>query len=93
MKIKAVPFSKFFKNKENIYKNIMVASKRARQIINDRYQEMAALNNIEDTDEIVEFDNNIDHDKEKSISIAMDALLNNDLEFRNIQEENEESDK
>ena len=60
MKIKAVPFSKFFKNKENIYKNIMVASKRARQIINERYEEMAALNNIEDTDEIVEFekDNN-----------------------------------
>ena len=54
---------------------------------------MAALNNIEDTDEIVEFDNNIDHDKEKSISIAMDALLNNDLEFRNVQEDNEESDK
>ena len=46
MKIKAVPFSKFFKNKESIYKNIMVVSKRARQIINERYQEMAALNNI-----------------------------------------------
>ena len=44
-------------------------------------------------DEIVEFDNNIDHDKEKSISIAMDELLNNDLEFRNAQEDNEESDK
>ena len=71
----------------------MIASKKARQIINERYEEMASLNNIEDTDEIVEFDNNIDHDKEKSISIAMDALLNNDLEFRNVQEDNEESDK
>ncbi len=93
MKIKAVPFSQFFKNKESIYKNIMVVSKRARQIINERYQEMAALNNIEDTDEITEFENNIDHDQEKSISIAMDELLSNDLEYRNSKDDNEESDK
>ena len=93
MKIKAVPFSKFFKNKENIYKNIMVVSKRARQIINERYEEMVALNNIEDTEELVEFDSNIDHDQEKSIAIAMDELLSNDLEYRNIEEDNEESDK
>ena len=38
MNIKAVPFSKFFKNKENIYKNIMILSKRSRQIINERYE-------------------------------------------------------
>ena len=93
MKIKAVPFSQFFKNKESIYKNIMVVSKRARQIINERYQEMAALNNIEDTDEITEFENNIDHDQDKSISIAMDELLSNDLEYRNSKDDNEESDK
>ena len=93
MKIKAVPFSKFFKNKESIYKNIMIVSKRARQIINERYEEMVALNNIEDTEELVEFDSNIDHDQEKSIAIAMDELLSNDLEYRNIEEDNEESDK
>ena len=93
MKIKAVPFSQFFKNKESIYKNIMVVSKRARQIINERYQEMAALNNIEDTDEITEFENNIDHDQEKSISIAMDELLSNDLEYRSSKDDIEESNK
>ena len=93
MKIKEVPFSKFFKNKENIYKNIMILSKRARQIINERYEEMSALNNIEDSEELVEFDSNIDHDQEKSIAIAMDELLSNDLEYRNIEEDNEESDK
>ena len=93
MNIKAVPFSKFFKNKENIYKNIMILSKRARQIINERYEQMSALNNIEDSEELVEFDSNIDHDQEKSISIAMEELLNNDLEYRSIKEDNEESDQ
>ena len=93
MNIKAVPFSKFFKNKENIYKNIMILSKRSRQIINERYEEMSALNNIEDSEELVEFDSNIDHDQEKSISIAMEELLNNDLEYRSIKEDNEEGDQ
>ena len=91
MNIKAVPFSKFFKNKENIYKNIMILSKRSRQIINERYEEMSALNNIEDSEELVEFDNNIDHDQEKSISIAMEELLSNELEYRNAKEDDEES--
>ena len=93
MNIKAVPFSKFFKNKENIYKNIMILSKRSRQIINERYEEISALNNIEDSEELVEFDSNIDHDQEKSISIAMEELLNNDLEYRSIKEDNEEGDQ
>ena len=93
MKIKAVPFKKFFKNKENIYKNIMIMSKRSRQIISERYQEISALNNIEDSDEIVEFDSTIDYNQEKSISIAMDELLDNDLEFRSTKEDNEEGDQ
>tara|TARA_B110000014_G_C19920271_1_gene476110 strand:- start:241 stop:522 length:282 start_codon:yes stop_codon:yes gene_type:complete len=93
MKIKAVPFKKFFKNKENIYKNIMIMSKRSRQIISERYEKVAALNNIEDSDELVEFDSSIDHDQEKSISIAMDELLDNDLEFRSTKEDNEEGDQ
>ena len=93
MKIKAVPFKKFFKNKENIYKNIMIMSKRSRQIISERYQEISALNNIEDSDEIVEFDSTIDYNQEKSISIAMDELLDNDLEYRSTKEDNEEGNQ
>ena len=88
MNIKAVPLAKFFKNKESIYKNIMIVSKRARQIINNRYEDMMALTNIEDTEEIIEIEDQ-DFDKEKSISLAMDELLNNELEYRNTNEEQE----
>ena len=85
MKIKAVPLGKFFNNKESIYKNIMIVSKRARQIIDSRYEKIAALNNIEDSDDIVEIQPE-DINQEKSISLAMDELLNNELEFRNIDD-------
>ena len=93
MNVEAVSFKNFYKNKENIYKNIMIMSKRSRQIISERYEKVAALNNIEDSDELVEFDSSIDHDQEKSISIAMDELLDNDLEFRSTKEDNEEGDQ
>ena len=94
MKIKAVPLDKFFKNKQSIYKNIMIVSKRARQIINSRYEKVAALNNIEDSDDIVEIEEK-DFNQEKSISIAMNELLNNDLEYRDIEDESkdDETDK
>ena len=92
MDIKAVPLAKFFKNKEDMYKNIMIISQRARQIISDRYEDMLALTNIEDTDEIVEIEDQ-DFDKDKSIAIAMDELLNNELEYRmQGDEEEQESD-
>ena len=93
MKVEAIPFAKFFSNKNTIYKNIMIVSKRARQIISSRYEEHLALTNIEDTDEIVALEEQ-EHDKEKSISIAMSELLNNDLEYRNVEDDkDEEGDK
>tara|TARA_Y100000590_G_scaffold147029_1_gene168863 strand:+ start:72 stop:350 length:279 start_codon:yes stop_codon:yes gene_type:complete len=89
MNIKAVPLEKFFKNKESIYKNIMIVSKRARQIINERYEEVAALNNIEDSDDIIEVHDQ-DYNQEKSISIAMDELLKNELEHRDFNDDKED---
>ena len=91
MDIKAVPINKFLKNKESMYKNIMIVAKRARQIISSRYVEIASLTNIEETDEIVEIEDQ-DFDKEKSISLAMDELLNNDLKYRSFDDETEKSD-
>ena len=89
MDIKAVPLEKFFKNKESIYKNIMVVAGRARQIIDDRYKKISAMDDIEDTDELIEIEVE-DFDQEKSISLAMDELINNELEYRNIEEDNSE---
>ena len=92
MNVEAVSFKNFYKNKENIYKNIMLVSKRARQIIDQRFMEMETLLNIEDTEQLIEIDNDI-IGKPKSISIAMDELLDNDLEYSTFSDENEENEE
>ena len=92
MKVEPVPFRKFFKNKETIYKNIMLVAKRARQIIDERYIKIEAMQNIEDTEQLVELENE-DFEQPKSISIAMDELLKNDIEYSDAlpeQDKNEE---
>jgi len=92
MNVEAVSFKNFYKNKENIYRNIILISKRARQIIDQRFMEMEALLNIEDTEQLNEIDSDI-IGKPKSISIAMDELLDSDLEFSTFSNENEENEE
>ena len=87
MKVKAVSFKKFLKNKNDIYKNINITSKRARQINDLRYNKIEAMQNIDDSEQLEEF-NNIEFDQEKSISIAMKELLNEELEFKDIEDSN-----
>tara|TARA_Y100000996_G_scaffold75683_1_gene50935 strand:+ start:9704 stop:9985 length:282 start_codon:yes stop_codon:yes gene_type:complete len=89
MDIKAVPLNKFFKNKESVYKNIMIVAARARQIVDERYEKVAAMDDIEDTDELIDLEVE-DFNQDKSISIAMDELINNDLEYRTLEEDNNE---
>ena len=91
MNVEAVSFKKFYKNKENIYKNIMLISKRSRQIIDQRFMEMEALLNIEDTEQLNEIDSDI-IGKPKSISIAMDELLDNELEYSSFSDDNDENE-
>ena len=92
MNVEAVSFKNFYKNKENIYKNIMLVSKRARQIVDQRYMEMETLLNIEDTEQLNEIDSDI-IGKPKSIALAMDELLDNDLEYSTFSDENEENEE
>ena len=91
MNVEAVSFKKFYKNKENIYKNIMLISKRSRQIIDQRFMEMEALLNIEDTEQLNEIDNDI-VGKPKSIAVAMDELLDNELEYSSFSDDNDENE-
>ena len=91
MNVEAVSFKKFYKNKENIYKNIMLISKRSRQIIDQRFMEMEAVLNVEDTEQLNEVDSDI-IGKPKSISIAMDELLDNELEYSSFSDDKDENE-
>ena len=61
MNIKAIPLKNFLKQTDSLYKNIIIASTRARQIINDRYQEFAIEEDIEDSDQLTELLDDIDY--------------------------------
>lgn len=81
MDIKAISFKDFLKNKNDVYKNINIVAKRARQIIDDRYDKIAAFQNIDDTEQLDDFIDE-DFDKEKSISKSMNEFLEDDLEYK-----------
>ena len=89
MDVKAISIKDFLKNKNDIYKNINVVAKRARQIIDTRYDKVLAMQNIDDTDQLEEVIDT-DFDKDKSISKAMTEFLNDDLESKDYEAQNSE---
>ena len=90
MDIKAIRIKTFLKKSDSIYKNIVIASSRARQIIADRYQEFAVEEDIEDSDQLVELLDDIEYDVEKPITVATSEFMNQELEWRKPEEEVEE---
>ena len=87
MDITAIPISKLFKDNEDLYEKVVVGAKRQRQIIDSRALSLEAFQDIEDTEQLEEFDD-IDHDIDKPMTIAMKELLDNELSWRyNLDEE------
>ena len=90
MDIKAIRIKTFLKKSDSIYKNIVITSSRARQIIADRYQEFAVEEDIEDSDQLVELLDDIEYDVAKPITVATSEFMNQEIEWREPEEEVEE---
>ena len=90
MKVGPVVISTLFKNNEDLYEKVVVAARRQRQIIDSRSSLFEAFQDIEDTEELEQFDD-MDYDMEKPISIAMQELLNSDLDWKYESDEDEEN--
>ena len=87
MNINAIPISKLFKDNEDLYEKVVIGAKRQRQIIDSRVLKYEAFQDIEDTEQLEQFDD-IDHDIDKPMAIAMEELLSNELDWRyNLEEE------
>ena len=91
MDIKAIRLKKYLKKSDSMYKNIIIASTRARQIIDERFQEFDDEEDIEDSDQLEALIDNVDHDLEKPITVALDEFMNEELSWKNDNEE--ESDE
>ena len=89
MNIKAIQLKKFLKKSDSLYKNIMIASLRARQIIDDRFQDFTIEEDIEDSDQLEELLEDVDYNVAKPISVATSEFMNNELDWRTPEEESD----
>ena len=80
MKIEAVKMQDITKDENDIYATIMIISNRARQIIDKRFLNQINLDEIEDTEDLVQFSKE-DFDKEKPIVKAYTEFINDELEW------------
>ena len=89
MKIEAVKLNDIITDKADIYATIMVISNRARQIIDKRFLEQINLEDVEDSEELIQFSKE-DFDKEKPMMKAYQEFLDQELEWNT--ESKDESD-
>jgi len=81
MKIEAIKMNEILNDDNDIYQTVMIVSNRARQVIDKRFLEQINLDEIEDTDELIQFSKE-DFDKEKPIMKAYKEFADSELEWR-----------
>ena len=80
MSIEAIKMNEILSNDNDIYQTVMVISNRARQVIDKRFLEQINLDEIEDSDELIQFSKE-DFDKDKPIVKAYTEFINDELEW------------
>ena len=81
MKIEAIKMNEILSDDNDIYQTVMIVSSRARQVIDKRFLEQVNLDEIEDTDELIQFSKE-DFDKNKPIMKAYEEFVDDQLEWR-----------
>ena len=89
MNIEAIKMNELLSNYNDIYKTVMIVASRARQIIDKRFLEQINFDEIEDSEQLVDFSKE-DFDKEKPIMKAYGEFLNDELEWNSSISEDSE---
>ena len=92
MNIEAVKMNEILSDDNDIYQTVMIVSNRARQVIDKRFLEQINLDEIEDTDELIQFSKE-DFDKEKPIMKAYAEFIDSELEWHSNNDENSLDDE
>ena len=84
MNLETISIKNFLKKSDSIYKNIMIISKRARQIVDNRYEEHKIDEDIEDSEQLSEIEerDDIDYNEPKPIVVALKEFMDNELDWR-----------
>jgi hypothetical protein len=88
MKIKTIPMSELFHQSDDIYTDIVVSARRAKQIIDSQSIDLESMEEVEDSIEL-EVIPDEDFDVEKPIVKAVNELMGGELEW--YESENDES--
>ena len=92
MNVKAIPMSNLFNKCDDIYKGVVIVSKRAKQIIDQRVIPIEETDDLEDSIQIIEPEIVIE-DIDKPMVVALEEYLNDELEWRKPEETEPESDE
>ena len=92
MNVKTISMSDLFTVCEDIYTNVVIVAKRAKQIIDDRVIPIEENEDIEDSIQLQEEETNIDT-LEKPMVVALEEYLNGDLEWRRVSEDDVEKNE
>ena len=87
MAIEAISFRKLLKKTDDIYESVVVVSKRAKQILQERVIKQIIEDNTEPSEESVLsepiYRENIDFDKEEKVtSIALDEYIEGNVNWK-----------
>ena len=84
MNLETISIKNFLKKSDSIYKNIMIISKRARQIVDNRYEEHKIEEDIEDSEQLSEIEerDDIDYNEPKPIVVALKEFMDDELDWR-----------
>ena len=92
MKIEAVKMNEILSDDNDLYQTVMIVSSRARQVIDKRYLEQINFDEIEDTEELIQFSKE-DFDKEKPITQAFEEFLDQELEWHSVDDKSNDADE
>ena len=92
MNVGPLPINRIFNNSESEFKNIIIMAKRARDIIETRFDAIKVEENIEDSDQLEEItvDEDIDFDEPKAIVVALNEFKNNEIDWRDSSPDSDE---
>ena len=92
MKVKAIQMSELFDQCDDIYTSVMIAAQRAKQIIDKSAIQIDENEDVDDSIQFAEKEIIIDI-VEKPMIVALEEHLNGELEWRNSDKDDSESDE
>ncbi len=90
MDVKAISMSDLFTQCDDIYTDVVISARRARQIIDSRALDLEALESVDDSEELEVVEVVATEELEKPTVVSLKELMDGELEWRNASSEENE---